>query len=160
TFNQNDVLGFNVNSGIGTVTAVDTPIMVNSSTLSASDFTASLNQANPNNIAVQYATAASKQFSYAETICAKITLTTSSTPITSTIPYSSKFTGLSGNLPYLTLSVVGFPAGPPGPQGPQGIRGLQGIPGAPGIKGDTGPLGPQGIQGIQGVQGVKGDIGL
>src|SRR5262249_10867595 len=59
TFNQNDVFGFNVNSGIGTVTAVDTPIMVNSSTLSASDFTASLNQANPNNIAVQYATAAS-----------------------------------------------------------------------------------------------------
>jgi len=152
TFNQYDVLGFNVNLGIGMITAVGDSVIVNSSTLSASDFTVSQNKSktqpqNNNKIAITYNTATTKQFSYADTICATVTLTTSSTPITSTILYSSKFTGLAGvigNLPYLTLSVVGFPAGPPGPQGQQGIQGIQGIQG---VKGDTGPQGPQGAPG-------------
>ncbi|HZS47346.1 MAG TPA: hypothetical protein VFC63_19910 [Blastocatellia bacterium] len=159
SFNQNDVLGFVVNSGIGSVTAVDNLIMVNSSTLSASDFTASLNQVNHNKIVVRYNTAATKQFSYGDTICAKITLTTSPTPITSTIVYSSAFTGMAGvmgNLPYLTISVVNFPAGPAGPVGPPGPQGIPGNDGAQGNIGLTGPKGDKGDQGIPGPPGPPG----
>src|SRR5262249_9764400 len=136
TFNQNDFFGFDISTGIGAVTAVESPVMVNSSTLSASDFDVSLNQVNHNKIRVLYTNAATKQFSYADTICAKITMTTSSTPINSTVLYSSKYTGIAGvmaNIPYLTVSVVNFPAGPAGPQG------LQGLPGNDGAQGSIGP---------------------
>src|SRR5258707_511486 len=37
-FNQNDVIGFNFDNSIGTVTAVNSPLSVHSSTISATDF--------------------------------------------------------------------------------------------------------------------------
>src|SRR5690242_8097582 len=45
-FNQNDIIGFNFDSSLGTVTGVDSPISVHSSSLSASDFTSHVSTAN------------------------------------------------------------------------------------------------------------------
>src|SRR6266700_1186909 len=116
TFDQNDVIGFTFDSSFGTVTSIDTPILVHSSTLSPSDFTAHLGTSNPNKVTITYITADSKQFAYTDIVCAKVTFTTSNTVGSTLLRYSSKFTGLAGvvpNLPYLTTSVVEFPIGPP-----------------------------------------------
>src|SRR5882724_9393309 len=179
-FNQNDVIGIIFDNAIGTVTAINSPLSVHSSTLSASDFTATLGAANPNKIIITYTSASSKQFSYTDTICAKVTFTSSVTLGSALVRYSSKFTGLAGvvgNLPYLSASIVDFPTGPKGdkgdtgstgPQrikgdtgstGPQGIKGDTGSTGSQGIKGDTGSTGSQGIKGDTGSTGPKGDTG-
>jgi hypothetical protein len=53
-FDQNDVIGFTFDSNIGTVTSIDSPVFVRSSTLSASDFNAHPNAVNPNKIVISY----------------------------------------------------------------------------------------------------------
>src|SRR6185369_16441265 len=46
TFNQNDVIGFQFDNNIGTVTSVESPVSVHSSTLLPTDFDAHQNQVN------------------------------------------------------------------------------------------------------------------
>jgi len=158
TFNQNDVVGYTFDSSIGTITAIDTPLMVHSATLLSSDFAAHLGgPGNPNKIVITFTTAVTKPFSYTDTICAKITFTTSSTLGSALIRYSSKYTGLAGvmgNLPYLFVSVVDFGVGLQGPKGDKGD------PGSDGAQGNIGPNGPKGDKGDKGDAGPQGPPGV
>src|SRR5438105_2254209 len=52
TFNQNDVIGFQFDNSLGTVTSVESPVSVHSSTLAPEDFEAHLNQVNHNKLSI------------------------------------------------------------------------------------------------------------
>src|SRR5215831_15762631 len=53
-FNQNDVVGFQFDGSIGTLTSVDSPLSVHSTTLGLADFDVHLNQANHNKLSIIY----------------------------------------------------------------------------------------------------------
>ena len=129
SFSQNDVIGFQFDTSIGSVTNVDPTVLVHSSTLSSTDFQTLQNTANGYKLTITYTNATTKTFTYTDTVCARVTFTSGATVGTTIIKYSSKFTGIAGivgNLPYLTVSVVDFPTGTPGPKGDKGDKGADG----------------------------------
>jgi hypothetical protein len=131
TFDQNDVVGLQFDSSIGVVESTYVPLSVHSSTLDPADFQPHINSVNHNKLSFTYANQVSKQFAYTDTVCLKVIFTTSITAGSGVVRYSSKFTGIAGvvgELPYLTATIVDFPAGVPGPQGIPGIQGPKGDP--------------------------------
>src|SRR5579885_2183826 len=75
TFDQNDVIGFQFDNSIGTVTAMDPAVLVHSSTLVPADFQTRQNPVNGYKLTITYINTNSKQFNYTDTICAKVTFT-------------------------------------------------------------------------------------
>lgn len=121
-------------SSIGALTSVSTPVTVNSTTLTASDFSVVVDTPN-HRVVVTYINTVAKVFGYGDSICAKVNFTAAAAPASGDVSLSSPFTSaVNGALPFITVSIVDFvtgpagapgPAGPPGPQGPGGVRGFQ-----------------------------------
>ncbi len=105
SFNTGDVSNIVFDPSIGNVTSVDLPITVNSATLLASDFTAA-QAANPNKIQITYTNAASKVFGFGNSICANVHFTAAASASAALVRFSNKFTGVSGTLPSIVISIV------------------------------------------------------
>ena len=144
-----DTLVFTLSPEVGSVTSFGSPVYVNSSTLTASDFSGGFG-ANNNQIVITY-NGQSKALGDGDAVCIKVNFIASSQLGSAIITFQSRFvTSINGSSPFASVAIVNFPTGPAGVQGPQGPKGDQGMPG---------PQGPQGLQGIQGPQGIKGDAG-
>src|SRR5215831_18280922 len=120
---------FGFSPSIGSLTSVATPVMVSSSMLLASDFSAALGPGN-HQVLVNYTNPSSKTFNYGDSVSVKINFTASAQTGTSDISFNSRFTRVVNGLsPYTTVTLVNFgtgPAGAPGPPGPPGPAGPAG----------------------------------
>lgn len=105
-FNTGDKASFVFDPAIGTVTSVDSPITVRSSTLAASDFTAALGASNNNKVVLTYTAGASKAFNFGDCVCAKVNFTANASAAAGFVRFSNKFTGTNGTLPSLVVSIV------------------------------------------------------
>lgn len=168
----NDTFTFQFSIGDGQISALIPSVIVNSSTLSASDFSVTLGSGA---LTVTYSGAA-KVFAPGDSFAVEFSLMppskVGSGKITLQFPSSASYDSPSPGL--LTLPVTDFPLAPPGPQGPPGpeppfipqgppgppgLMGPQGGPGATGPRGATGPIGPQGVPGQIGPGGPPGATG-
>lgn len=134
-------------------------IVVDSTTLRASDFTVTVNTNTSNNtktVVIQY-TGVAQRFTGADSFGAIVTLTTGTTVGVCRVefygPVDINRYG-TATPAFTNLSLADFPTGPPGPEGPQGP------PGPPGVAGPPGPAGPQGPAGPPGPPGSGGSGGL
>ena len=168
TMRQGDIFTLTFDSSLGTLASFESTVMVNSATLSATDFLVSSGPA-ANQIVISYA-GTSKRFAPGDSFCLKFSIAASNVTGSGKVncePPSRSDDGRYNDaiLKYTTVSVVDFPTGPEGPQGPKGDKGdrgdlgQQGAQGPPGPRGDTGAPGPQGSQGTQGPAGVQGPPG-
>ena len=147
-----DAFKFTFDANSGTGFALQSPVLVNSATLTPADFGVVINPANKT-ITITY-TGAIKAFAPGDSFGVKVSFTTpgqvGSGRIASEGPASSQ--GYSAILPpFTTLSFMDFatgPAGPAGPQGPEGPIGPQGPQGTPGPTGEAGPEGQKGDKGL------------
>jgi len=105
SFNQNDEINIVFDPSLGNVTSVDSPAIVKSATLAPADFTVA-QAPNPNKIRVTYVTAAPKTFGFGDSICATVHFTASASPAAALVRFSNKFTGISGLLPSVNISIV------------------------------------------------------
>jgi hypothetical protein len=107
SFTQGDISSFVFDQTLGNVTSVDLPITVNSSTLSAADFTVSQGANNTNKVILTYTAASPKTFGFGNSICAKVHFTANASPAAALVRFSNKFTGaINGLLPSVVISVV------------------------------------------------------
>jgi len=106
SFNTGDVSSFVFDPSLGSVTSVDLPVIVNSATLSASDFTAAQAGGNPNKVQVTYTAGSSKVFGFGNSICTKVHFTAAASTTAAVVRFSNKFTGVTGTLPSIVLSIV------------------------------------------------------
>lgn len=161
-----DTFKFTFDANSGTGFALQSPVLVNSSTVTPADFGVVIDPTHKT-VTITYI-GATKDFAPGDSFGVKVSFTApaqvGSGKISSVGPTSSD--GYSAILPpYTTLSFMDFPTGPTGPQGPAGPSGPTGPAGPAGPQGvtgptgETGPQGPQGPQGSQGPQGVPGPIG-
>lgn len=165
----NDAFSFQFSLGDGQVSSLVPSVIVNSSSLSAADFSVALTGTA---LVVNYSGAA-KTFAPGDTFAVEFSLIPPSKAGSAkiTLQFASS---ASYNVPtsgFLTLPVTDFPLAPPGPQGPPGPAppfipqgppgptGPMGAPGEQGPIGQRGPAGPQGIQGFAGPDGVPGQTG-
>lgn len=106
SFNPGDVSNIVFDPTLGVVTSVDLPITVNSATLAASDFTAAQGGSNPNKLIITYTAGSSKVFGFGNSICATVHFTAAASPTAALVRFSNKFSGVSGTLPSIVISVV------------------------------------------------------
>jgi hypothetical protein len=107
TLSTGDTFNFFFEPSIGSVTAIAGLVSVDSSTLSAADFSASLVPAQ-NQVVVTY-NGQPKTFAYGNIVSLEISLTASGQTGSGKISFSSRFTSaVNGNLPYTTVSIVDF----------------------------------------------------
>jgi hypothetical protein len=165
----NDTFSFQFSLGDGQISSLVPSVIVNSSSLSASDFGVTLAGAA---LVVNYSGAA-KTFAPGDTFAVEFSLIppskVGSAKITLQFPSSTSYNAPTPSL--FTLPVTDFPLAPPGPQGPpgpappfipqgpQGPTGAMGPPGATGAIGPKGPAGPTGPQGYEGPYGPQGPPG-
>src|SRR5215813_9307268 len=158
-----DVFKLTFDPSIGVVSAVATPVMVNSSNLQAADFSASLGS-EPNQIVISYI-GEGKRFMPGDSFCVKVTFTANnaigSGIITGETPSSGGEKGRYNDVDpkYTTISIVDFATGPPGMKGDKGDKGDTGPQGQVGPPGPTGPQGPTGAEGVPGPTGATGQQG-
>ncbi|MGH9759543.1 MAG: hypothetical protein ACREAC_01745, partial [Blastocatellia bacterium] len=146
TLQTGDKFFFTFATSIGGVTSFSAPVVVNSSTLSAGDFSVAIGPS-INQVVLTYS-GPGQTFAYGNVVSLKVNLTTNSQVASGDITLASRFTNLVNSASvFQTVNVINFPAGAAGPQGPVGPIG------------PTGPQGPIGAQGPQGPQGPKGDLG-
>ncbi len=166
----NDAFTFQFSIGDGQISSLIASVIVNSSTLTTSDFGVSL--AGSNVLVVTYSGTA-KTFAPGDSFAVEFSLIppskVGSGKITLQFPSTNSYNSPSPGL--LTLPVTDFPLAPPGPQGPpgpeppfipqgpQGPTGAMGPPGQQGIAGPQGPPGPIGPQGPVGFPGLTGPTG-
>jgi hypothetical protein len=154
---------------------LESPVLVNSSSLNASDFGMSINAAS-RQLTITY-TGSSKVFRPGDSFGVKVSFVTPNQVGAGRITVEGFYLKSSYNdmlPPYTQISFVDFATGPQGekgdkgdkgdmgaqgPQGDKGDTGLQGPKGEKGDKGDTGNQGPKGDTGAQGVQGPVGPMG-
>ncbi|MFY9223947.1 MAG: hypothetical protein WAQ98_14850, partial [Blastocatellia bacterium] len=157
----------------------DPVVLVNSTTLTPSDFTVGLGSS-ANQLRITY-TGAAKIFPPSDSFSVRVSLLASNTVGISTVTFGSPAIKQRYNDPFpkfTAISLANFPVGPTGATGPtgaqgvagatgpQGLQGLQGTTGATGLQGlqglqgATGATGPQGLQGLQGATGATGPQGL
>jgi hypothetical protein len=105
-FDPGDVAAIVFDPSLGTVTGVDNPVTVNSATLSGGDFTASQSGGNPNKVLITYTAGSSKLFGFGNSICAKVHFTANASAAAALVRFSNKFTGTTGTLPSIALSIV------------------------------------------------------
>ena len=105
SFNTGDLSTIVLDPSVGTVTSINTPITVHSSTLLASDFSAAL-AANPNKIKLTYTNAVTKPFGFGDSVCVQVNFTSSVSPAAALVRFSNKFTGSTGLLPASLILVV------------------------------------------------------
>jgi hypothetical protein len=147
-----DLFRFTFDANAGSGLALQSPILVNSVTITPADFLVVVNST-AKTITITYV-GATKAFAPGDSFGVKVSFTTpnqvGSGKITSEAPPSSN--GYSAVLPpYTTLSFMDFSTGLPGPQGPPGPPGPTGATGPAGPQGPTGPVGPAGPQGPKGL---------
>lgn len=105
-FDPGDVANIVFDPSLGSLTGVDNPVTVKSATLAPGDFTAAQAGGNPNKIRITYTAGASKSFGFGDSVCATVHFTASASPAAALVRFSDKFTGLSGTLPSVTISVL------------------------------------------------------
>jgi hypothetical protein len=105
-FDPGDVAAIVFDPSLGTVTSVDNPVTVNSATLSAGDFTASQSGGNPNKVLITYTAGSSKLFGFGNSVCAQVHFNANASPAAALVRFSNKFTGTTGTLPSIVLSIV------------------------------------------------------
>ena len=105
SFNQNDETNIVFDPSLGNVTSVDSPVIVKSATLTPADFTV-VQAPNPNKIRLTYVTAATKTFGFGDSVCATVHFTASASPAAALVRFSNKFTGTTGLLPSVNISIV------------------------------------------------------
>ena len=106
TFNTNDLSIMILDGAMGTVSSVDTPITVNSSSLLPADFSVTLTGAPTPKIRLTYTNGSSKPFNFGDSICVTLHFTAAVTPGATFVRFANNFTGLSGLLPSTLISVV------------------------------------------------------
>ena len=106
SFNTGDVSSIIFDGSLGSVTSVDTPIVVHSSTLTPADFTAAQGLLNPNKIQIVYTNGTPKVFGFGDSICAQVHFTAAAATTAAVVRFSNKFTGTTGTLPSIVLLVV------------------------------------------------------
>ncbi|HKV40604.1 MAG TPA: hypothetical protein VJX67_15435 [Blastocatellia bacterium] len=125
-----DKFVFSFGPTIGAVTSVSLPVSVSSSTLLATDFSASANTG-LNQVTITY-NGPSQSFGYGNSICVKVNFTASAQVGAGDVSLSSRFTqSVNGTVPFQTVSIVNFATGPSGSPGPPGPPGPPGAPGTP-----------------------------
>src|SRR3990167_2827663 len=149
-----DFFQFTFDSESGADFALESDVIVNSSTLIADDFDVSLSQSN-RQVTITYR-GASKPFPAGDSFGVKVSF---NTPIEVGLGQIT-FTVINNIKRYYPLqpsyniiSFADFPTGPLGPSGPEGPQGPQGE------QGPIGLTGPQGLQGETGLQGPEGHLG-
>ena len=106
TLSTGDTFNFFFEALIGGVTAVG-PVSVNSSSLSAADFSASLNPA-LNQVVITY-NGQSKPFAFGNIVSLEVSFLAGGQTGSGKISFSSRFTSsVNGNLPYTAISLVDF----------------------------------------------------
>jgi hypothetical protein len=98
---------FFVDSSLGTVSSITTPIAVESSSLLPGDFSASF-AGGQNPIIITY-NGSPKTFAFGDSLNVKVSLIASAQPGPGKLSLSSQFvSSVNGNLPFMTVSVVDF----------------------------------------------------
>src|SRR5258708_15521513 len=142
--------------------AASGPVIINSSSLVAGDFTYVVN-AGARTVVITYG-GVQKAFNSGDILAIKLTFTAPGPVGSSAIQVSVAGLSLSKrNTPpspsYVTLSFVDFATGPKGDKRDPGPTGAKGDTGPMGLKGDTGPAGPKGDTGATGPKGDAGPPG-
>ena len=102
-FDNGDLSSMLVDSSLGVLSSVDSPVLVKSSTLVPGDFSVTLTG---QKIKITYTNVASKTFAYGDSVCAILHFISSATPAGVLVRFSNKFTGTTGLLPAVNLQVV------------------------------------------------------
>ncbi|HEY6333176.1 MAG TPA: hypothetical protein VI756_27885 [Blastocatellia bacterium] len=155
--NKGDTFVFSFGASIGTLTSAGT-VMVSSSTLASTNFSASIDAA-AHAVIIMYNGSAGT-LNFGDTICVQTNFTGATATGTGDVYFGSRFTQtVNGKSPFTTVSIVDFPTGPAGITGPQGAPGGRGATGATGATGVTGPAGLTGATGPTGPTGSTGATG-
>lgn len=159
-----DRFTFTFDAASGSGFALDSAVLVNSSTLTPADFGVIIDPA-PRRLTITY-TGAARFFNAGESFAVKLTFTpraqvgagrlTSSLTAAGSIP-ATRFNEI--DVTFTNLAFVDFAVGPQGEEGPQGEQGERGPQGLQGAQGPQGIVGPQGAIGLTGAQGATGETG-
>ena len=158
---QGDTFRFTFGAGAGTELQLESGVLVNSTRLSASDFTVSITGLQ----VVITCQSVAKVFGGGESFGVKVSVLAPADVKTGSIRFEAlvdKARYNSAASEMLSISFGDFPTGPVGPKGDKGDTGPHGVkgdPGPQGVKGDPGPQGIKGDKGDTGLQGAKGDAG-
>src|SRR5215510_109915 len=107
TLSTGDTFNLFFETSIGSVSAIDGLVSVDSTTLSAADFSAGLGPAQ-NQVVVTY-NGQPKLFGYGNIVSLEVSFTAGGQTGSGKISFSSRFTiTVNGNLPYTTVSIVDF----------------------------------------------------
>jgi len=103
TFDNGDISAILIDTSLGVLSSVDSPVTVHSSSLVPGDFTVTLSG---QKIKITYTNVASKTFAFGDSVCATLHFTSNATPAGVLVRFSNKFTGMTGLLPAVSLQVV------------------------------------------------------
>ncbi len=159
-----DSFSFTFGPASGTALTLESPALVNSSSLNPSDFAVVMTAANQVTITYQ---GASRQFRAGESFAIKLSLMSPSSMGSGRVvaqgPASKSGGRFNEVMPSISsISFVDFATGPKGEKGEKGDtgeRGPMGLQGSQGEKGDTGLQGPKGDKGDKGDTGAEGQQG-
>ena len=128
TISAGDTFTFVFDSSVGTVSSIMGPVLVNSASLAAGDFSASFGATQ---VVVTY-NGQPKPFLFGSTLGVEVRFTASGQVGTGKLSFSSRFTGsVNGNLPYTPVSIVDFANGGVTAVSHDGTLSGDGTPGAP-----------------------------
>jgi len=103
TFDNGDLSSMLIDTTLGVLSSVDSPVVVHSASLVPGDFTVVLSG---QKIKITYTNVASKTFAFGDSVCATLHFTSSASPAGVLVRFSNKFTGTTGLLPAVNLQVV------------------------------------------------------
>lgn len=106
-----NIINFNFDVNLLAVTGVSTASVIDpatgaAGTISASDFTVTQGPGNVNKVFINYIPMITKTFGARTQVCVNVSAHTAAVPTTSSVRFYGQLTTITGNVPYVTISVT------------------------------------------------------